>query len=577
MYIYTREQQQLNGEVLILNEGPPVRPVCDVSDGVSHKFSYLISNLVDELCSGETVCNSTEEMLASIEECNARGVEEEDVLGSADVKSLYPKIPVVDAIDVVADDFEVKGTKVEGVDYEELGLYLALTTEEAELERAGIGDVCPKRAHNGRKPEITSSGVKVNKMERFEPWIRAQETPTDAQEKTMFKEALKVAMKVIMKNHTYEFAKTIRRQKEGGPIGMDLTGTIAKIFMKWWDQQLKAKMDEIGITNKLYERYVDDINQCTKMTPTGMRYVGDQLTYSEEARREDEDRPADIRTYEVIRQIGESIHPNIKLEIDVPSNYEDKKLPILDLKVWIDKVRTENGGEELKILHQHYMKPMANKYVIRKDAAMSMKNKRTILTQMCLRVLLNNSEHLKMEDKKETVEFFMKRMQASGYGERERYEVLKSALNAYEKIGNDPSRERYRGKETNTPAKRIERRTRRRNWYKIGGNEAVMFIPATPGSELARRMKEEVNSSNLKIGVVERPGTKIKRLLQRNDTSKSGECEDANCFVCSTKNDGSCQADTGKLMTINLFQDFQRSFALIFPLRDKISCRLDKR
>ena len=69
----------------------------------------------------------------------------------------------------------------------------------------------------------------------------------------------------------------------------------------------------------------------------------------------------------------------------------------------------------------------------------------------------------------------------------------------------------------------------------------MMFIPATPGSELARRMKEEVNSSNLKIGVVERPGTKIKRLLQRNDTSKSGECEDANCFVCSTTKDGSCR------------------------------------
>ena len=88
---------------------------------LSHKFSYLLSNVVDELCSGETVCNSTEEMLSSIQKCNERGIEEGDVVGSADVKSLYPSIPVDDAIDVVAAEFERKGMKVEGIDYEELG------------------------------------------------------------------------------------------------------------------------------------------------------------------------------------------------------------------------------------------------------------------------------------------------------------------------------------------------------------------------------------------------------------------------------------------------------------------------
>ena len=77
-----------------------------VSDSVSHKLSYLLSNVIDELSSGETVCNSTEEMLASIEKCNENGIEEKHVLGSLDVKSLYPSIPVEDAIDVVADEFE---------------------------------------------------------------------------------------------------------------------------------------------------------------------------------------------------------------------------------------------------------------------------------------------------------------------------------------------------------------------------------------------------------------------------------------------------------------------------------------
>ena len=392
--------------------------MCDVSDAVSHKLSYLLSNIIDELCSGETVCNSTEEMLASIEKCNERGIEEGYVLGSADVKSLYPSIPIDDAIEVVAE--------------------------------------------------------------------------------------------------------------------------IAKIFMKWLDRQLKQKMEAVGIVNKLYERYVDDINKYVKETAVGARYIEGQLICTEESRREDENKPADLRTFQVIKQIGDSIHTSIEVEIDVPSNYTDKKLHILDLKVWLARIRTEDG-EELKILHQHYIKPMANKHVIREDAAMSSKNKRTILTQMCLRVLLNNSENQEMSDKKETVEFFMKRMQASGYKERFRYEVLKSALNAYQKIVDDQTRPKYRGKEDNTPRRRMERILKRKNWYRAGGYESVIFVPATPNSELAKRMKEEISSSNLKINVVERPGIKVKRLLQKNDPNKSSECNTENCFVCSTTKEGSCR------------------------------------
>ena len=105
----------------------------------------------------------------------------------------------------------------------------------------------------------------------------------------------------------------------------------------------------------------------------------------------------------------------------------------------------------------------------------------------------------------------------------------------------DPKRPKYRGKEPNTPRRRIERMKRRRNWYRAGGYEAVIFVPSTPKSELARRMKEEISRSNLNINVVERPGIKIKRLLQKNDPYKSGECSAANCFVCSTTKEGSCR------------------------------------
>ena len=99
----------------------------------------------------------------------------------------------------------------------------------------------------------------------------------------------------------------------------------------------------------------------------------------------------------------------------------------------------------------------------------------------------------------------------------------------------------YRGKEANTPEQRMERWEKRRKWYTAGGHESVMFLPATPGSVLAKRMQEEIDKSELKIKVIERPGMKIKKLLQKNDTNKQLTCGDDKCFVCNTTKEGSCR------------------------------------
>ena len=56
----------------------------------------------------------------------------------------------------------------------------------------------------------------------------------------------------------------------------------------------------------------------------------------------DKEKPLDERTMELIRQVGDDIHPSIKLEIDYPSKHPDKKLPILDLKSLGRTKREEN-------------------------------------------------------------------------------------------------------------------------------------------------------------------------------------------------------------------------------------------
>ena len=369
-------------------------------------------------------------------------------------------------------------TTIEGVDFDELGLYLSWNLESNELERLETKDVCPLRISKRRKPEITTNGMKTRKSDRSR--IEAE---------VMFKEALRIALMLIMKNHTYEFNGEIRRQARGGPIGLDLTGTVAKIYMKWWDGQLKGRLADIGILLKLYERYVDDIVIAMKAIAEGARYRDGEIWITEETREMDRVVPRDKRTFEFVRAVANTIHPSIQVKVDVPSDHEDQKLPALDLKVWIDEVAVGDSFKR-KIIHEHYVKDIASKYVIEEQSAMPIHKKRQILTQMCLRVLLNNSQYLDMESKKRTVGFFLNRMQASGYKQQFRYQVLKSALKAYETISNDTTRTLYRGKEMNTPERRVEVRDKKRKWYKKGNSESVLFVQATKelgvGKECAR-------------------------------------------------------------------------------------------
>ena len=62
----------------------------------------------------------------------------------------------------------------------------------------------------------------------------------------MFTEAMRVVLSFIMENHLYTFDGQIKLQSKGDPIGLQLTGVLAQLFMVWWERQFKIKMDENG-------------------------------------------------------------------------------------------------------------------------------------------------------------------------------------------------------------------------------------------------------------------------------------------------------------------------------------------
>ena len=82
----------------------------------------------------------------------------------------------------------------------------------------------------------------------------------------MLREALRVALTSIMKNHMYTFDNEIRKQTKSGPIGLTLTGALAQIFMIWWDNEFAARLCKMGIVMRMNKRYVDDINLAVQET-----------------------------------------------------------------------------------------------------------------------------------------------------------------------------------------------------------------------------------------------------------------------------------------------------------------------
>ena len=68
----------------------------------------------------------------------------------------------------------------------------------------------------------------------------------------------------------------------------------------------------------------------------------------------------------------------------------------------------------------------------------------------------------------------------------------------------------------------------------------MIFVPATPESQLKDRYVREIKDAGFKIKVVEQSGITLKRMLQRSDPFLEKNCRNINCLVCSTGGKGSC-------------------------------------
>ena len=103
-------------------------------------------------------------------------------------------------------------------------------------------------------------------------------------------------------------------------------------------------------------------------------------------REQEKGEAEDKRMMIEVQKMANSLEKDIQLTIDVPSNYEDKKLPVLDLKMWTEDRKNENGGNYQEIMYQFYEKEMVAPRVINKESALPERVKATTLTQEIIRI-----------------------------------------------------------------------------------------------------------------------------------------------------------------------------------------------
>ena len=236
----------------------------------------------------------------------------------------------------------------------------------------------------------------------------------------------------------------------------------------------------------------------------------------------------------IIRKVANSIDPMIQMTIDAPSNHADLKVPMLDLKVWVNEQSNE-------IYYQFYEKATKNRYLISKSSAMPMSKKIDALSQGVFRRLHNTKHELDWDFKVKILEKYMSELKASGYTVYDRYEILQSGILRYEKLRNletEGKRPFFRHSNFQRKERDETKSKQKKNWFQNKSNSctSVFFVPPTPNSVLLKMLKkceaENIIGSQNRIKFVETCGRKYGDFLKSSNPFFEKCKAEEKFFVC---------------------------------------------
>ena len=344
---------------------------------------------------------------------------------------------------------------------------------------------------------------------RFDPWLFGDTVPDNETTKRMFSIAIGILVTETVTNHVYRYDSKILKQEEGGAIGLELVGVVANIYMCWWDKQLLVRTAAENMHIEVYKRYVDDINV-------------DIDDYREDT--------TDEIVIKRVSEIADTIDPSIRSTFDYGSKYDDCRLPLLDLKMWIGR---DTSGT-WKILHCHYMKDVSSRYLIHAKSSHPYTMKLNVLVNEGLRILRNTSIYIGWEEARNHLQHFVNRMQFSGYDKTIKAKVIQKILQKYDakiRTYNEVGK-MYRSRKEQYDERRKLKDLNKSRWYNTEKYDSVLFVDVTKNSELMREVQQCCKKYKMKVKVVEKMGRTIKSELQRSNPFDLKSCGRNNCTIC---------------------------------------------
>ena len=330
-------------------EGPDVRPIMGAVVGPNVALSNFIGRevirRVADNAKSDTVCKSTEELLSRLEQYNRDRIKngfdkEKMILASMDIKKWYPSTIARPSAKVIKKMIIDSGLEFEGMDYDAVSRYLAEHMSNEEIEEEKFEEIVYRKNENVKKrkkkvnkskdvttandDEVTEAH-KLDQMENQDLYLKPIRNPTSLEKRNMLAKSVEIMIIVTMENHVYRFGNEIRRQREGGPIGLSLTGEIADCYMINWDRQFLEKLKSLGIDPAIYERFKDDITILVKCLEAGLKFEHGSLIMDLEKQKVDQEKSDEEITMAIIKDIAESVDKMLEFTVDYPGNHKIKK------------------------------------------------------------------------------------------------------------------------------------------------------------------------------------------------------------------------------------------------------------
>ena len=352
-------------------------------------------------------------------------------------------------------------------------------------------------------------------------------------------------------------------------------------------RDLRRTLGDNGVEVMLSAFYVDDVRLVTPVIPPGLRWdpAAGRLTFDQQWMEQDLELEQDHgeRTSRLLLQVMNTLTPDLKFTLEVPSQFNKGRIPTLDSEWWIVR-----EGQSQQLLYSFFCKPMSSPYCVMEATAWAWNSQCSSLSQEVIRRMSNISEMLPQEERNNVIRDFLEKLRRSGYSREQSRTILQAGLRGYEyrrrqaAEGGVPI---HRGKHQTQQGRAVRKMLEKANWYKhktrqdtnmnqqdtegqtTQGNKfgrkrtemmqdqekkgtqpaTVMFVPRTLGGKLLTKLREEEEGlariTKKKVRLVEEAGVKLRETLCRSDPWEGTPCLRPKCTTCSEDwgRPGSCR------------------------------------